>query len=234
MAEKKISRKELLKEPDEFLTASAQTIAYIRDNPRQVLLIALVVVACIAGALGYHAYSRHTAQVSHELVQAALRQYEVIVSEKTAPPEKLDELLSRFEYISQHYPSSPAGEMALLYEGHILFKKNDFKAALEKYQKVESTSLANEGLRELIWYHIAKTYLAMGTYDKAMNLFEKLSKDTGSPYRREAYANIARVYELTERRKEAVQAYKQYLKMFPEAPDAAFVRARIADLSTRG
>jgi hypothetical protein len=31
--------------------------------------------------------------------------------------------------------------------------------------------------------------------------------------------------------KEAVQAYRQYLKMFPEAPDAAFVKARIADLT---
>jgi len=32
--------------------------------------------------------------------------------------------------------------------------------------------------------------------------------------------------------KEAVQAYRQYLKMFPQAPDAPFVRTRIADLST--
>jgi regulator of sirC expression with transglutaminase-like and TPR domain len=31
--------------------------------------------------------------------------------------------------------------------------------------------------------------------------------------------------------KEAVQAYRQYLKMFPEAPDAAYVKGRISEIA---
>ncbi len=235
MAEKKISRKELLKEPDEFLTATGQTIRFIQDNPRLVIVISVAVIVCAVSALGYYSYHQHRARASHELLREALSQYEVVFhSEKPAPPEKLDELLARFDHISATYGSLLAGETALLYSGHILFKKGDLQGALEKYQKVESTRLADEGLRELCWYHLAKTHLALGSFEKAQALFEKLSKDTDSPYRREAASSIARIYELTDRRKEAVQAYKQYLKMFPEAPDAAFVKARIADLSTEG
>jgi predicted negative regulator of RcsB-dependent stress response len=235
VVEKKISRKELLKEPDEFLTATGATIRYLRANPRQVIAVCLILIACSVAVLGYYAYSKHVARVSHELFRDALTEYETVFqNEKAASAEKVDELLSRFEQISQQYGSLPAGEMAILYSGHILFNKNDLNGALEKYRKVETTSLAGEGLLELFWYHIAKTRSALGDYDKAMALFEKLSKDSDSPYRRDAYANIARIYELTERRKEAVQAYRQYLKMFPEAPDAAFVRARIADLSAQG
>jgi predicted negative regulator of RcsB-dependent stress response len=235
VAQKKISRKELLKEPDEFLSATDTTIRYLRDNPRQVIAICLIVIACSVAVLGYYVYTKHRDRVSHELFQEALAQYEAAFrSEKPASPKKVEEILSRFELISRQYGSMPAGQMALLYTGHVLFKKNDLKGALEKYRKADKTSLAAEGLRELFWYHIAKTQSALGDYNNAMALFEKLSEDTDSPYRRDAYGNIARIYELTQRRKEAVQAYKQYLKMFPEAPDAAFVRARIADLSAQG
>ena len=99
---------------------------------------------------------------------------------------------------------------------------------------MEGGENAGEGLRQLFWYHVAQTRMALKQYDQAMGLFEKLSKDTDSPYRREAFASTARIYELTGRTKEAVQAYKQYLKMFPEAPDAAYVKARVAELSVRG
>ena len=76
--------------------------------------------------------------------------------------------------------------------------------------------------------------MALDDYEQAVLIFDQLSKDTNSPYRREAYASIARIYELMNKNKEAVQAYRQYLKIFPEAPDAAFVKSRIADLSKQG
>jgi tetratricopeptide (TPR) repeat protein len=80
-------------------------------------------------------------------------------------------------------------------------------------------------------YHIGKTYLAMNQYEQAVVIFDQLAKDSNSPYQREAYGAIARMYEMMNRKKEAVQAYRQYLKIFPEAPDAAFVKSRISDLS---
>ncbi len=78
---------------------------------------------------------------------------------------------------------------------------------------------------------MAMSQLALKEYDKAVVQFDQLSKDVNSPYRREAYGTVARIYELMGKNKEAVQAYRQYLKMFPEAPDSAFVKARIAEIA---
>ena len=59
MAEKKVTRKELLKEPDEFLTTSAQVIRYTREHPRSVALgCALVVIGLLAVA-GVYYYQKH-------------------------------------------------------------------------------------------------------------------------------------------------------------------------------
>ncbi|HTY25722.1 MAG TPA: tetratricopeptide repeat protein [Desulfomonilaceae bacterium] len=235
MAAKKITRKELLKEPDEFISTSAKVIAYSRQNPKKVVMGVVIVVACLLAVMSFYAYQRHGKLASHELFDRAFQEYQMMESSSQAPTsEQLDKLLEEFEVITRDYASFPAGEMALLYSGHVLYKKGDFSRALDRYTKMQSTSLAKDGLSPLILYHIAMTRLALKDYEQATVLFDQLSKDTNSPYRREAHAAIARIYETLGKDKEAVQAYKQYLKMFPEAPDAAFVKSKIAELSIRG
>lgn len=235
MAEKKISRKELLKEPDEFLTTTAKVIKYTRENPRQVTMAVIVAAVCLAGALGFYGIRKHQAVRSLQLFDQAFRQYHELVYSPAAPaPEQLDKLLAEFEAVAKDYGSLPAGEMAELYCGHVLYQKGDFKNALEWYERVRSSNLAKKGLEPLFLYHIAMTRFALKDYEQADNLFTQLSKDTNSPYRREAFAAIAHIYESMGKSKEAAQAYKQYLKMFPEAPDAAFIRARLAELSMKG
>ncbi len=235
MAEKKITRKELLSEPDEFITFSSKTIAYVRENPRQTGVLAMVVIACLVAGVVYNAYRSQRQSTSHDTFLQASREYEAIMNApQPASGEDLDKLLAKFDGIAQEYSSWPAGEMALLYSGYVLSKKKDYQGALQRYLKLESSRLAQEGLRDLFWYNIAQTRMALKEYDKAASIFDSLSKDTKSPYRREAYAAIARIYEIKNEKKEAVQAYRQYLKIFPEAPDAAFVKAKIAELAAQG
>lgn len=232
MAEKRVSRKELLKEPDEFMTTTGQVIRYARENPKLVTVAGIVGLICVLAVLGFFTYKKHQQTRSHELFETAAGDYEALVrgAEPLSAPQ-LDALLERFDSIAKNYPSFPAGEMALLYSGHVLYQKKDYAGALERYTGFQSTSLSKSGLGPLTLYHIATTRFALKEYEEAKRLFEDLAQDTNSPYRREAHASVARIYEAMHKNKEAVQAYRQYLKMFPEAPDAAFVKARIADLT---
>ena len=232
MAEKKVTRKELLKEPDEFLTTTAKVIQYTREHPRPVALGCALVVIGLLAAAGFYYHQKNREVRSHELFERVCNEYETAVhSPQQLTPQKLDKLFAEFDAVAREYSSLPAGEMALLYSGHVLYKKQDFKGALERYTQMQSTNLVKSGLSSLVFYHMAMSQLALKEYDNAVVLFDQLSKDVNSPYRREAYATVARIYELMGKNKEAVQAYRQYLKMFPEAPDAAFVKARIAEIA---
>lgn len=235
MAEKKISRKELLNEPDEFLTFSSQAIRYFQEHGQQAIMGVVIVIVVVAGVLGYFWYQKRQDIASHELFQRASAAYLAAMTAPTSPSEEtLNRLFEEFNRIAAQYSSYPAGEMALLYTGHVLYQKKDYQAALEKYEKMKSTGLMGKSLASLVGYHIAETLFQLKEYDRAVQVFEQLIQETDSPYRREAYGAIARIYELTGKKKEAVQAYRQYLKVFPEAPDAAFVKARIADLAVQG
>ncbi|MEW6533186.1 MAG: tetratricopeptide repeat protein [Thermodesulfobacteriota bacterium] len=234
MAPKKISRKELLKEPDEFLSTSQQVLDYVRTNPRTVTAIAVVVVAgAIVGLLSY-AYMQYHKQQGHELFLKAYAEYRTATLTESAEKEQWEKLFKTFDDLAKEYRSTLPGELSLLYSGHVLYRMQDYQGALERYTSMKSTRLVDEGLGGMVIYHMAMTRMALKDFDTAASLFDQLAKDTNSPYRREAATAIAAIYEEMGKKKEAIQAYRQYLKMFPQAPDAPYVRARIAQLSTQG
>ncbi len=235
MADKRVSRKELLNEPDEFITTFGKVVDYVRNHPRATALIGVAFVACVIAGVLVYSYVQHREIVSHERFEEAYREFRAVIQTgETADEKKLQELLVEFDRIVEDYGSLVAGEMALLYSGHVLYKMKDYKRALERYQRMKSTQLVENGLASLVMYHMAMTHLALRDYEAAKTLFEKLAEITDSPYRREAYSSVAAIYEAMGKQKEAVQAYRQYLKMFPRAPDAAYVKSRISDLSGRG
>lgn len=232
---KKISRKELLHEPDEFITTSTRVIEYARNNPKKIgFVVGLVVLAVVVVVAGY-AYHTYKLKTSHEMFMQAYRNYvRAVRSDDPIPDEKLNSLFKEFDQIAKDFGSFVSGEKALLYTGHVLYMKKDYKGALERYERMKSTNLVKRGLGDLIMYNIAMTHIALGNYEEAKTLFEQLSKDPDSPYRREAYSSIASIYETMGKNKEAIQAYRQYLKMFPQAPDAAYVKSRISALAPQG
>lgn len=233
MAEKKISRKELLKEPDEFLSTSARALQFFQDNPKIIYIAATAFIVIILAGIGIYGYMEKQRLASHTAFNEAYRQYqEAVTSTEAVPDEKWKSILAEFEKVYENYGSRPAGEKALLYSGHILYKMGDYEAALDKYDGMKTTGLVEKGLGELAMYHKAMTLIAMKRYEPAVLILDEFSKNNDSPYRREAYASIAQIYEAMGKNKEAVQTYKQYLKMFPTAPDAALVKARIARLSS--
>ena len=55
MAGKKVTRKKLLKEPDEFITTTGKIIQFLREQRRQLIIYGMIVLClAVAGAGGYY------------------------------------------------------------------------------------------------------------------------------------------------------------------------------------
>ncbi len=72
MAEKKLSRKKLLKEPDEFLTTTGTVVRYVKEHPRHVALAAAAVFAVFVVVAGFYYYQQQMNLASHNLFQGAV------------------------------------------------------------------------------------------------------------------------------------------------------------------
>ena len=56
MVKQKVTRKELLKSPDEFLTLSSKAVAFVREHSRPFTYAGMAVIACLVVAFGVYTY----------------------------------------------------------------------------------------------------------------------------------------------------------------------------------
>ncbi len=59
MAKKKITRKELLKETDEFMTFSDRAALFVKEHLRKFKYLGIAIGACILIYLGINTYMNH-------------------------------------------------------------------------------------------------------------------------------------------------------------------------------
>jgi len=59
MAAKKVSRKELLKSPDEFMTFSSRAIAFFRDHSTQFSYVGVGILVLIVIYMGINTYMKY-------------------------------------------------------------------------------------------------------------------------------------------------------------------------------
>jgi tetratricopeptide (TPR) repeat protein len=91
--------------------------------------------------------------------------------------------------------------------GILRYKKGDYKAAIDEFDK----ALIKEGENIKLLYYQAQTYLKLGEYENALNIYQKIaSKNPSDP---EPYKNIGIIYEIyLGDMAGAYKNYTEYLK----------------------
>lgn len=86
MAKKKrVTRKQLLKEPDEFLTVSAKTIQFMANNRRLVFGVAIGVVVAALAVAGLRYSSQVSERKAYALFEQGRIRYLAEILGKTSP-----------------------------------------------------------------------------------------------------------------------------------------------------
>ncbi len=120
---KGIRRKEL-KEPDEFLSLSRRFLDYAREHERKLTIAIFVMVGVSALALGvrwYRAWQYRQAEAAFGAARLELS------------AQRLDTAAERFARVSAEWPSSPYGELALIYQGNCYAELGKDAEAREAY-----------------------------------------------------------------------------------------------------
>ena len=97
-----------------------------------------------------------------------------------------DEALELLDEFMNRYPSSPRYQDALASTGDFYFTRGDYKAALERYGRVNPEALT-PGRHADLRYRTGYSQLMLGNYEQAAPCFEELRSDA-------EYGNAARFY----------------------------------------
>ncbi|MBW2065769.1 MAG: tetratricopeptide repeat protein [Deltaproteobacteria bacterium] len=227
MAKKKISRKELLKKPDEFLTFSARAILYARQHAGKLKLLGAVVVAAILVYAGTNTYLKYVDKKGQETYNAA---YNRLIKGLQGEKPNLEELAKSeqlFRKVMDEYGLSKSSGLALAELGYIKFTKGEYDEAISLYSSYMEEISGDWYYKSLAILALGACYEAKGDVRKAVDVLEPTSAGPGSFLKGQAMLGLSRLYELMGRDDRAEKVLEEFSEMFPSSPYLPFVRARL-------
>jgi tetratricopeptide (TPR) repeat protein len=234
MAKKKrVTRKQLLKEPDEFLTFSAKALQFAAENRKTIgrALIGLLVVVLAVALVRY--FMGLSERRGYLVFEEGLSHYEAQISgEKSAAV--LEIAKERFAKALQDYGSTRAAELSLPFYGDMRYEEGQYDKAVELYEEALEEFTEQESLKKLIWNNMAYAYEGKQDYEAAISCWQKIVGSQSPFLKGDAYFNMGRMYEAMEKDEEARKAYKRVVEDYAESVHFRVAKDKVERLAGEG
>lgn len=212
MAKKKrITRKQLLKEPDEFLTFSVKAIQFATKNRKPLLGIAIAVVVIVVAVTGFGYFSRQSERKAFALLEAARLSHltEALTGGRPSAPE---ETARKLEEVIRDFPSTHAARFSLFVLADLDHEQGRYDKAIERYERASEVFKDEKVMQAMIWNGLGHAYEAKGDYRSAAEYFRRITEIPGAFMKADAYYSLGRMMEAVDDRKGALEAYKNVLE----------------------
>jgi tetratricopeptide (TPR) repeat protein len=234
MANKKLSRKELLKGPDEFLTLSSRAAAYFGAHLRELKIVGIAAAVILVGYLSVYGYMRHTNNKGQEAYNLA---YNALTDTSTpgakpkaaAMPENKDlkEAEGLFEQVIDDYGMSKAARLALPQVGHIKFAQKEYDEAIRYYDRFTEEISGHKEYEDLTLLALASCHEAKGELKRAISILAPLVEDSANPFRETAMLSLERLHRLDNQPDKAHDILKRFVQEYKTSPFLPMAKARL-------
>ncbi|MCJ8502072.1 tetratricopeptide repeat protein [Desulfatitalea alkaliphila] len=228
MAKKRVTRKQLLKEPDEFITFTGRMIQWGRDNTRSLVYGACAVVAVLVliAAMGY--YKDRQERASAALMGRILSAYQQGQADDTDPALLLSMVRPDLEQLVDQYRRYPAGRQAKLLLGHLYLNAGDADNAITYYRKALADFGKDPSLRPVILNGLAEAYALKGDRAGAITQYEQIAAGGKRLLVDTALFHLGRLYREGGQIEKSRQALERLSTDFPDSMYADMAREQTA------
>jgi tetratricopeptide (TPR) repeat protein len=228
MAKKKISRKELLKGPDEFLTLSSRVVEYFNTHTHQLqyAVVALLVIGVVY--LSIHFWKGIVNEKGQDAYNAAAKSMLTNVMKPDASPEDLKKTGELFSEVINDHGMSKVFRVALSQAAYVKFLEKDYDEAINTYKKFLDRAAGNIQDESLARLGLAACYEAKGDFKSGIDTLNPLSKDQSDcPFNEMALWNLSRLYRLDNNPQKSEETLKQFVEKYKTSPFYAMAKARL-------
>jgi tetratricopeptide (TPR) repeat protein len=234
MAKKKrLTRKQLLKEPDEFLTFSAKAIQFAAEHRRPVSYALMALVAVVLAVGLFHYFSNLSERRAYAVFDQGLDHY-VGQTPGEKSPHFQESAKERFTEVLSKYPSTRAAELSLPLYADVSYAEGAYDKAIELYQRALEVFSQDDTLQRLIWNGLAYAYEGKKDYTTAAQYFKKITGSEGAFLKAEAYFNLGRMYEAINNHEGARKAYNDLVRDYPGAANLRIAKEKLGRLKGQG
>jgi len=211
MAKKrKKTRKELLREPDEFMTISGKLIGFAVDHKNQ-LAYALGIIVILALIIsGYRFFSIRAENNAAALLDKNLTKYNSLKADKQ-PDEVYGEVSADFQFILDKYKGKESAKLARIIYANICYNAGKYKQAIELFKTALTDFAKYPMIHQQILSNLGYASEQEKDYSTAVGYFEKISTAPEPIMRDEALFHLGRLYDKLGENEKSREAYNKIL-----------------------
>ena len=213
---KRISRKELLKGPDEFLTFSAKTIRFVQENQNQVSYMLIGIIVVVLGFFIFRYFSGVSERNAYALFDEGFIDY---VGQASQPQSaQLTEMAEKkFGEILKDYSSTKAAKLSLPLYGDMQFRAGSYDKAIELYRQALKSYSEEPSILPILWNDLGYAYEGKKDYASAVDCFQKVIAFQGDFLKADAYFNLGGMYEALNQKDKASQAFETVASVYADS-----------------
>ena len=216
MVTKKKTRKQLLKEPDEFITFTGKAITFVTGYQKQISFMLCAIMAIVLIFFGYRFFAQRAETKAFTRLGQTQSKYDTLkkTSSETAAYSQVSEA---FQSIIKKYGGKAGGKLARVIYANISFDAQKYKEAIELYKQSLSDFKDDKFVYNLIISNLGYAYQRVGDEQNAAAYFEKAVSAKNSQIREEALFNLGLIYENLGKDEKGQQTLQQILKDHPDS-----------------
>jgi tetratricopeptide (TPR) repeat protein len=144
-----------------------------------------------------------------------------------------DKALNILKKVAETHGSTKNGELGLFFVGKCLARLKRYDEAIQHYEAFLSENEKNPLYRALAKQSLGFAYESRKDYEKALVCFKEVAAMDRSFLREEATLAVARIHEAMGQKREALDAYREYLTNHPDSVETSHIRRRVALLENQ-
>lgn len=211
MAKKrKKTRKELLREPDEFMTISGKLIGFAVEHKNQLTYVLGIIVALALIISGIRFFSIRSENNASALLDKSLTKYNSVKAEKK-PDEVYGDVSADFQFILDKYKGKESAKIARLTYANICYDAGKYKQAIELFKTALTEFEKYPMIHFQILSNIGYAFEQEADYTTAVSYFEKISSAPEPILRGEALYHLGRLYNKLGENEKSREAFNKIL-----------------------
>jgi tetratricopeptide (TPR) repeat protein len=226
MAKGNVSRKKLLKEPDQFITFSGRMITFGRSHAKSILIGTCVVVVLLLFLVAVRQRSTRNELKASQQIEKAMANYSQELSD-TSPQEAYDKVKDDFALLFEKYSSKSAAKVARILYGDISYSAKDADTAIDMYSLALEAFDQTPAMKNLVLSRLSHAYLMKNENQKAIQSFEKISAGDDRAMKVGALFHLALLYETAGDSEKSKALFEQLQTDFPASVYNDLVKEKI-------
>ena len=204
---KKISRKKLLKEPDEFLSFAGRLVQFGKQYQEKLIggITVLFVLLAIISVIRYIS-GKNESEASLLLSKAQAKYEKALSSNK--PQEAYKEVEKDFERILNDFSGQMAGKQARFIFADVCFDAGKIDQAIKLYQASLKDWSKEPIIKNIIMGSLGNAYEEKKEYKKALSYYEQIRDGSESFGKANALYNLGILYAKKNKTKKSQKAFK--------------------------